>query len=213
MIPWEIRAIEFVNCNCSYGCPCQFNAYPTHGWCEAAACLEITEGHYGDTRLDGIRFGGVFQWPKAIHEGNGKAQPYVDERANPAQREAVLKLLSGADCAPMSNVFAIFASTLTELYEPVFAPIEFDVDVDRRRGRFVVPGVVETRGEPIKNPITGSEYRVRIDIPVSFEYEIAEIGSGTTKTEGKIKLDLKNTYGQFARLHLNNQGVVKSRAV
>jgi len=31
MTPWEIRTIEFANCNCAYGCPCQFNAYPTYG--------------------------------------------------------------------------------------------------------------------------------------------------------------------------------------
>ena len=31
MTPWEIKAKEFVNCNCAYGCPCQFNALPTKG--------------------------------------------------------------------------------------------------------------------------------------------------------------------------------------
>ena len=41
MTPWEIKAKEFANCNCSYGCPCQFNALPTHGFCEAAVALEI----------------------------------------------------------------------------------------------------------------------------------------------------------------------------
>ena len=45
MTPWEIRTIEFANCNCAYGCPCQFNAYPTNGNCEAVVCNEITEGH------------------------------------------------------------------------------------------------------------------------------------------------------------------------
>jgi Uncharacterized conserved protein len=24
MTPWEIEGRELVNCNCSYGCPCQF---------------------------------------------------------------------------------------------------------------------------------------------------------------------------------------------
>ena len=34
------------------------------------------------------------------------------------------------------------------------------------------------------------------------------IGSGTTKATGKIKLDLKKTYAQFAIIHLSNKGVV-----
>ncbi len=45
------------------------------------------------------------------------------------------------------------------------------------------------------------------DIPHGFEYRLAEIGSGRTTTWGKIKLDFKNTYGQFARIFLSNKGV------
>lgn len=212
MIPWEIRTIELANCNCAYGCPCQFNAYPTHGNCEAVVCNEIVEGHYGDVRLDGLRFGGVFQWPKAIHEGNGKAQPIVDVRASPAQREALLKIMSGEDTAPLATVFAVFAATFSEVYEPIFAPIMFEVDVDARKGRFAVDGVVECRGEPIRNPVTGQEHRARIDIPDGFEYEIAEMGSGSATAMGRIPLTLKDSYAQFARLHLNNHGVVKHRS-
>lgn len=213
MTPWEIRATEFANCNCAYGCPCQFNALPTYGNCEAVVCNEITEGHYGDVKLDGVRFGAVIYWPGAIHEGNGKCQPFVDERASEAQREAVLKILSGQDTDPMATVYSVFMSTFTEVYEPIFAPIEFDVDVAARRARFSVPGVAEAHGEPIKNPVSGAEHRARIDIPHGFEYELAEMGSGSSTTQGKIQLKLANSYGQFAHLHLNNHGVVKHRAV
>ena len=213
MTPWDIRAIELANCNCAYGCPCQFNALPTYGNCHAVVCMEITEGHFGEVKLDGVRFGGVFSWPRAIHEGNGEAQPFVDSRATEAQRDAVLKIMTGQETAPMATVFAIFASTLVKAYDPIFVPIEFSVDVDARRGQFVVPGVAQTRGEPIKNPLTGAEYRARIDIPDGFEYEIAEIGSASSTTQGNIAIKLENSYAQFAHLHLNNNGVVKHRSV
>lgn len=213
MTPWEIRTIEFTNCNCNYGCPCQFNAPPTYGTCEAVVCHEITEGHYGNVKLDGVRFGSVLAWPGAIHEGNGRAQPFVDESASTEQRDAILKIMSGQDTDPMATMFAVFASTMVEVYDPVFAPIEFEVDVEARRGRFVVPGVVEALGAPIKNPVTGNEHRARIDLPHGFEYELAEMGSGTSTTQGKIELNLKNSYGQFAHLHLGNHGVVKHRPV
>src|SRR2546425_4808433 len=211
MTPWEIRAKEFSNCNCSYGCPCQFNALPTKGYCEAIVAMEIEEGHYGDVKLDSLRMGGIYQWPGAVHEGRGKYQPFIDVRANENQREALLKIMSGQDTDPMATMFAVYFSTLEKVYDPVFAPIEFEVDVEGRKGRYVVPGLVETRGEPIKNPVTGAEHRARIDLPHGFEYEVAEIGSGTTKTQGNIKLDLKSSYGQFAYLHLNNHGVVRHR--
>ncbi|MBU2581482.1 MAG: DUF1326 domain-containing protein [Alphaproteobacteria bacterium] len=213
MTPWEIRAVELANCNCNYGCPCQFNAPPTYGNCEAVTCMEVTEGHYGATKLDGLRFGGVFSWPKAIHEGNGKVQPFVDVRADDAQREAILKIMTGQDTDPMATVFAVFASTLSEAYDPIFAEIDFDVDVDARQGRFVVKDLAECVGEPIRNPVTGEEHRARIDIPHGFEYELAEMGSATATTQGRIALNLKDSYGQFAHLHLNNHGVVKHRTI
>jgi hypothetical protein len=54
--------------------------------------------------------------------------------------------------------------------------------------------------------VTGAEHRVRIDFPQSFEFKQAEIGSGTSKTAGPIALDLKDTYGQFAHIHLSHKG-------
>ena len=50
---WTMQGVEFINCNCAWGCPCQFNDLPTHGNCEAFVGWEIRDGYYGDTRLDG----------------------------------------------------------------------------------------------------------------------------------------------------------------
>lgn len=212
MTPWEIKADEFANCNCDYGCPCQFDALPTKGHCEAVVTMEIKEGHYGDVKLDGLRVGGIFQWPGPVHEGRGKCQPFVDERADEKQRQAILKIMSGQDTDPMATMFAVYFAMVETVYDPIFAPIEFDVDVEGRRGRYSVPDLVETQGEPIKNPVTGDEHRARIDLPHGFEFEIAEIGSASTTTKGKMKLDLKSSYGQFAHIHLNNHGIVRHRA-
>ncbi|RQH03820.1 DUF1326 domain-containing protein [Paraburkholderia dinghuensis] len=212
MTPWEIQGTELVNCNCSFGCPCQFNALPTHGFCEAMGAIAVSSGYYGDVRLDGINIAVVFQWPGPIHEGKGTCQPIVDERTAPEQREAILKILTGQDTEPFATMFAVFASTLEQAFDPIFTRIDFDVDVDARRGRIHVEGVFDLVGEPIRNPVTGDEHRVRIDLPHGFEYELAEIGSGTSRSRGNIVLNLEGSYAQFARLHLNNKGPIRHRA-
>ncbi|MBV8667323.1 MAG: DUF1326 domain-containing protein [Burkholderiaceae bacterium] len=211
MTAWEIEGSELVNCNCSYGCPCQFNALPTHGFCEAMGAIAIEKGHYGATHLDGLRIGFVFHWPGPIHEGKGQCQAAVDERATPEQREALLKIMSGQDTEPFATMFAVFASTVETMYPPMFIPINFEVDVDARRGRITAGKLFEVAGEPIRNPVTGAEHRVRIDLPNGFEYELAEIGSGTSRSSGNVALNLDKTYAQFARLHLNNKGPVRHR--
>lgn len=209
MVPWDIEADEFVNCNCAYGCPCQFNALPTHGHCEAVAGFKIKRGRFGDVALDGLKAVGVLAWPGAIHEGGGKAFIIIDEAADAAQRTALLTILSGQETEPGRTIWNVFAATLEEVFEPEFRKIVIDIDVEARRGRIHVDGLVDVTGQPILNPVTGHEHRARIDIPDGFEYTIAEVGSATSKVGAPIPLALKDSYGQFAHLHLSQSGIVR----
>jgi len=210
MTSWEIEGKEYANCNCAYGCPCQFNALPTHGDCKAAVAYEITKGHHGDVTLDGLRMAMVVAWPGPIHEGHGRCQCIVDSAADPRQRSALLRIMSGEDTEPGATMWAVFASTMDEIYDPIFAPIDLEIDIAGRRGHIRVEGLIDSVGEPIRNPVTGEEHRARIDLPNGFEYSIAEMGSGTTTTHGKIPLHFEKSYGQFAHLHLTEQGVVRA---
>lgn len=205
---WMIKGREFVHCNCDYGCPCQFNSLPTHGNCEAVLALQIDEGRHGDTRLDGLKVAAVVSWPGAIHEGHGEIQPIVDERATPEQREALLRIMSGLDTEPGATFFQVFSTTYDKVHDPVFTNIDMDVDVDKRRGSVNVPGIVESRGEPIINPVSGQEHRARIDLPKGFEYSVAEIGRGWSRSAGAVRVDLQDSHAHFANLHMTGQGVV-----
>ena len=207
-ISWMLEGRNFSHCNCAYGCPCQFNGLPSKGHCQAVVGIAIDKGYHGATRLDGLKFGGVFRWPGPIHEGHGHAAPVVDERATPAQREAILRIMSGQDTDPGATFFQVFFAMLEKVYDPLFAPIDLDIDIEKRRARFVVKGLVEARGEPIVNSVTGQEHRVRIDMPNGFEFLLAEAGRGWAKTMGAIELNLSDSHAHFAKLHISNTGVI-----
>jgi hypothetical protein len=206
---WTIHGREFANCNCAYGCPCQFNALPTHGNCTAVVGISIDKGHHGEVKLDGLRIAGIFAWPGPIHLGNGEALPFVDHRADAAQRNAILRIMSGQDTKPGATMFNVFASMLSKVHDPVFTDIEFDVDVAKRRAKLKVAGYIEQRGEPIVNPVTGAEFQGAIVLDGGFEYKRAEMGRGWSKTKGPIELDLADSYGQFAELHLSQDGIIQ----
>jgi hypothetical protein len=210
MTPWEIKGREFGNCNCAYGCPCQFNALPTHGHCRGLAVFEIEAGYHGSTRLDGLRAAGVFRWPGPIHEGKGEGVHIIDPRANDDQRAALLRILRGEDTEPGATVFSIFASTCDTLHDPIFATIDLDLDIAARKARVKIADVLEMRGEPILNPVTGAEHRVRIEQPDGFEFAVAEVGRGWSGVRGPVAYDLDDTYGQFAHIHLCNTGLVRA---
>lgn len=210
MTEWEIKGRELVNCSCDYGCNCQFDGLPDKGYCHAVAGIQIDEGHHGQTRLDGLRVAAIFKWPGPIHEGDGEALAFVDANADEQQREALLKIMTGQDTDPFATMFAVFASTVTRMHDPVFTDIELELDIDGRRGRIFVKDYIDTTGEPIVNKVTGAPTRAQIVLPAGFEYAVADIGSASSRTTGPMELSLTDSYGQFAHLHLNNHGVVRA---
>ena len=205
-VEWEVKGTEFANCNCSYGCPSQFNGLPTHGNCRYVAGFQIEQGHFGDVKLDGLRAVTMATWPGAVHEGNGTMQMVIDERADARQRDALAKILTGQETLDMATMWWVYAAMSPTKLPPIFAKIDLEIDVDGRSGRLEVPGMVSSKGVPIRNPVTGGEHRVRIDFPESFEYKLGEIGSGTSTVTGALPMELKDSWGLFCRLHLSHKG-------
>ena len=131
-VRWRIVGEEVVSCDCAWGCPCQFNALPTNGRCEAIAAFEIRQGHYGNVTLDGVLFVRVYSWPASIPEGNGTRLTIIDDRASADQRAALLAL----DGAKQGGLyFEIFASVCPNVLEPMFARLEINRAVLEKRAK------------------------------------------------------------------------------
>ena len=208
IVDWYVEGVSFGNCNCSYGCPCQFEALPTHGHCRGFEVFRVDKGHFGEVRLEGLKAAMLYGWPGPIFEGKGELQAVIDERADARQREALVKILHGEETEEAATHWWVFHAMSDKIHEPLYKPIEYEVDVEARTARVVIPGVMQSVGRPITSPATGAEHRVRIDIPNGIEFELAEIGSATTKTAGAVKLDLTDTYGQFNVLRHSGSGIV-----
>lgn len=206
---WEIRGPQYGSCNCASGCPCQFNALPTYGDCQALVGMRIDAGYFGDVGLDGTIWVSVLKWPGAIHEGGGERQSIIDERASEAQREALLSILNGEHSEPGATIFNLFTSVIDTVHPPLFKPIEFECDIERRRGKIVIPGVVESHGAPIKNPVTGEEHRARVTLPDGFEFTEAEFATGSTKATGAVTMAFEDRFGLFSMIHTRPTGPVR----
>lgn len=213
-VDWRIQGYDVTNCNCAWGCPCQFMSPPTHGNCHAGVFFQIERGHFGETSLAGLAFGGLFAWPNAIHMGNGQAQPVIDVRANDAQRGALLKIMSGEETEPGATIFNVFSTTYSKVYEPIFKPIRIEANPEARTARIEVEGLFEARIEPIRNPVTGQSVRAQIVLPAGFEYERADTASGQVRTMAgaRIPLSWDARHAHFARIDMTGAGVVHGRA-
>ena len=219
---WQIHAYFLDACNCDWGCPCQFNANPTHGNCEGVAGYHIVSGNYGsNVKLDGLNMALIASWPGPIHEGRGKASYYIDNRADEKQFEALSNIITGrAGGGP----FAVYASTIEEFQEPRRASVKFQTkDI---RSRVVVAfaaaeerirGQKEKRRrteqstkedtiaaeawlEPIRNPVTGKVHRAIIEIPEAFESTRMDQASikKLVANDGYLNFQYQGTYGSFS---------------
>jgi hypothetical protein len=209
-VDWYVEGPSFGSCNCSYGCPCQFEDLPTHGNCTGFEVLRIDKGHFGNVKLDGVKAAITYGWPGPVFKGHGVMQVIIDERASAGQREALSKILHGEETAEAATHWWVFRTMSDTVHPVLFKPIDYEVDIDARTARVSIPGVLESTGSPIRSPVSGKPHRVRINIPDGIEFETAEIGSATTRCTGAIKLDLRNTYGQFNHLRHSGRGVVHS---
>ena len=57
-------------CSCDWGCPCNFDARPTQGYCDGGYTWHIDEGSFGDVTLDGLNLGLHAHAPGPVHEGH-----------------------------------------------------------------------------------------------------------------------------------------------
>ena len=147
-------------------------------------------------------------WPGPVHEGNGTMQVVIEDKADTQQREALRKIIQGEDTKEMATMWWVYSAMSPNKLETLYKQIQFEVNIEKRTGRLSIPGLIEMTAEPIRNPVTKAEHRARIDLPHGFEYRIAEMASASSSVKGQIPMELENSYGQFAELHLSDSGVV-----
>ena len=198
---WSLEADFIQACNCDYGCPCEFSAPPTKGFCEGMGAWKISRGAYGDVPLDGLGVGFAAHWPKAIHEGNGTVCLFFDERANPRQREALLNICSGKDGG---MPFEIIVTTFSKILDPQYAPFQFNFN--GRNSSVQIGKAVSVAVEPIKNPVTGQPESVRLEHATGFIFKDAECVSAKEcrVSAGELNFSWPNKAGFVTKIKYAN---------
>ncbi|MDE1822575.1 MAG: DUF1326 domain-containing protein [Euryarchaeota archaeon] len=157
---WNFEAEYIQSCNCDYGCPCNFNGYPSYGNCEALVAWKIRKGQFGSTKLDGAIVATGMWFPGALHEGNGTAAAYFDPSTTPDQREALGQILTGK---VGGGFFEIAGKIVSRFHAPKVAKIDFHFD--GYDSWFTVDGVGEVRSTHILNPVTKQPFEGSIKLP------------------------------------------------
>jgi len=207
MAVWTMETEYIQSCNCEYGCPCNFNALPDKGNCEALVGYRIRRGAVNGTKLDGVTVAWGLWWPKAIHEGNGVARVYVDN-ANAEQRKAVDVIWGGKNGG---GVFEIFNKTFKKVLPTKTAKIDWKWN--GYSSGFSVKGIGAVEGAPIKNAVTGAEWKghLVIDTGINFKQAyVTAIKKLSLHDEGELNFEHENTAGFVTVTKYSEKGPLSS---
>jgi len=167
---WMMKAKRLASCSCDYGCPCEFEAPPTKGFCEGLGAWHINRGKFGDVPLDGLGLAFAVRFPKAMHLGNGTLAIAVDSNATPEQRNALVSIAKGEHGG---LPFEIFPAVISKWLDPVYVPFEFTLDGSNSEVK--VGDQFTIAVEPIKNPVTGEPEVITMNHATGFIFKEASV--------------------------------------
>ncbi len=188
--PWNLTGTGFEFCNCDFGCGCNFGGFPNSkdGSCRAVVGLDIRSGGCGGVDLAGVRCAAIVEWPKAIHEGNGKSVFVVDPSVTDEQVGVLAEIFSGE-----------LGGLPWELLGPTFEVVGLEkagisIEGEGVNRVFRADGLIDARGSSFKNPVTGEEHQASVELPTGFIWTRGQCGSGTFHARaGGLSLDFRDT--------------------
>jgi hypothetical protein len=189
----RVNGDVLIACNCDWGCPCNFNARPSRGFCEGGWIWLIENGQVDDVSLGGLGVAVFAKWPGAIHEGGGRATCYVDAGASASQRGALSRALRGE----LGGPWGLFIKTY-ELAAPVAA--RFDVHPAAHGSTATIGDVVELRMQTIRNPVTQAEVHPEVVLPEGLVVKRGGLAASTVfRVSDALALDHSGQYAAFGR--------------
>ncbi|HYF24689.1 MAG TPA: DUF1326 domain-containing protein [Baekduia sp.] len=178
---WQLKGIGYEFCNCQPGCTCNFSGFPTSpdGSCKAAVGTRITSGRCGDVDLGGIDAVAILNWPKAIHDGGGKAIFVVPPAVTDEQLGAMAQIFTG-------QLGGMPWEILGTTYE-VAGVVRADIDItdDGIESGFSIPGVGQAKGTTLRNPVTNEPHGVSIVLDEGFIWKQGQCGQGDFQVEAE----------------------------
>jgi len=188
---WRVSGEYFEACSCDFVCPCPTSglaAPPTKGHCDAGLVFHVDRGEHGSTRLDGLNFAILLRTPGPMIAGNWTVGVILDERASPAQRDALTAIASGQGGGPIGAL-----GPLVGRFGGVEArPIKIETSGMRRS--VSIPGVLDIaiegvagarQGEPIYFDNVGHPAATRLALAKASRSHMHAFGIDWDDTSGR----------------------------
>jgi len=133
-------------CSCDVLCPCWIGEDPDGGDCRAFLSYHVDSGRIQGIDVSGLTVVAATYIPGNVLAGNWEQVVFVDDRATPEQRDALLAALGGKLGGPLADL-AQLVGTVKGVES---APIEHELVGGA--GTVTIPGVLESAMVPYRGP-------------------------------------------------------------
>lgn len=182
---WSLKGDYFENCNCLGLCPCPFGGVPADGHCDVGFAFHVEEGEFNGVALNGLNFVAVFYTPGKMQDGNWTTAAYVDDRANPEQREALDQILSGKFGGPFERFMGFTTNYLGIKHVPI------DYQADGHKHSVSIPQVMDFSTEDVVQ--SGQTEPLRVENMGTWRTPPVTVVKGTQSTYHDHGMNWDNT--------------------
>jgi len=191
---WHASGLLFENCNCTVVCPghTHFSQNCTHERCVGLWAVRVDEGAWEDVDLAGVRAVVAYDSPQRMIDGGWTEAIVLDGGAQPAQREAMERILTGASGGPWEVLDRFVGRRLPTRVESI------RIDDEASLKRVAVEGLLEGAVEPIRGrdrsrPVTLQNMFNQIHAPEQV------IARGSSRyADGTLSFENQGTHGLWS---------------
>lgn len=141
-MPYTLEGQLLEVCTCKVLCPCWIGEDPDNGTCDGTLAWKVEKGDINGVDVSGLTICVLAHIPGNILEGNWRAVVYVDDRASPEQKQALLDVWTGKLGGPIADLVQLIGEVVAVKDMP------FTVEVTDGKGKLVVGDEIYAEMEP-----------------------------------------------------------------
>lgn len=141
-MPYTLEGQLLEVCTCKVLCPCWIGEDPDNGTCDGTLAWKVEKGDINGVDVSGLTICVLAHIPGNILEGNWRAVVFVDDRASPEQKQALLDVWTGKLGGPIADLVQLIGEVVA------VKDVPFTVEVTDGKGKLVVGDEIYAEMEP-----------------------------------------------------------------
>ena len=141
-MPYTLEGQLLEVCTCKTLCPCWVGEDPDFGTCDGTLAWNITKGEVNGVDVSGLTICALCHIPGNILEGNWRVVLYIDDKASPEQKEALLNVWGGKLGGPVGDLVQLVGEVVD------VKDAKFTAEVKEGKGLLMVGDDIHAEMEP-----------------------------------------------------------------